>query len=129
MPTLKIFASYEYDKDRHLKNQFFGEARTRTNHRVHNSSLREDYPNEKWRRKARNAIRECDVVVVLVGEDTHNAPGVITETDMARSLHIPTFQIVQRGRPYRGLERLDPPMRWRWKQINAMLDEIAPNQQ
>ena len=47
MPTLKIFASYEYDKDRHLKNQFFGETRTRTNHRVHNSSLREDYPNEK----------------------------------------------------------------------------------
>ena len=125
MSTLKIFASFEYHKDRHLKNQFFAQAMTNTNHRIHNSSLREDYPNEEWKKKARAAVRECDVVVVLVGEDTHNASGVVVETDMARSFDIPTFQIAQKGRPYKGLERLEAPMRWRWKQINAKLDEIA----
>ncbi len=65
------------------------------------------------------------MVVVLVGEDTHNASGVVVETDMARSFDIPTFQIAQKGRLYKGLERLEAPMRWRWKQINAKLDEIA----
>ena len=43
-------------------------------------------PDEAWKNTARNAIRRCDVVVVLIGQNTHNAPGVIIETDMARSL-------------------------------------------
>ena len=35
------------------------------------------------------------------------------------------FQIVKSGKLYKGLERLDPPMLWRLKQINAKLDKIA----
>ena len=122
--TLKIFASFEYDKDRTLKNEFLGESKTRTNHRVVNSSLREDYPDDKWVKKASEAIRKCDVVIVLIGEDTHNAPGVIVETDIARSHGIPMFQIVKAGNPYKGVKRLEPPIRWRWKQVNDKLDEI-----
>ena len=37
------------------------------------SSLNQSYPNQVWKDKARNAIRGCDAVVVLVGQDTHNA--------------------------------------------------------
>ena len=51
------------------------------------SSLNQSYPNQVWKDKARTAIRGCDAVVVLVGQDTHNAQGVIVETDMARSLN------------------------------------------
>ena len=113
MARLKIFASFEFDKDRRRRNEFFGEAKTRTNHRVVNSSLREAYPDDKWKKKASDAIRKCNVVIVLIGHDTHNAPGVIVETDMARGHGIPVFQIVKSGKPYRGLERLDPPILWR----------------
>ena len=48
-------------------------------------SLNESYPDEVWKNKARAAIRECDAVIILIGPDTHNAQGVIVETDMARS--------------------------------------------
>ena len=51
------------------------------------SSLNQSYPNQVWKDKARTAIRGCDAVVVLVGQDTNNAQGVIVETDMARSLN------------------------------------------
>ena len=75
MATLKIFVSFEFDEDKDLKNNFYERARKNTQHHVHNCSLNEEYSDEIWKSKARSAIKECDVVVVLIGQDTHNAPG------------------------------------------------------
>ena len=125
MPTLNIFVSFEFDKDKELKNHFYLQAKELTQHRVHNSSLNESYPDEGWKNKARAAIRECDVVVVLIGQDTHNAQGVIVETDMARSLNKPVIQIRPQGRTYNGLTRLEHPIPWRWRTINNKLDGLT----
>lgn len=125
MSTLNIFVSFEFDKDNDLKNAFYGQARENTQHRVRNCSLNEAYPDETWKHRAREAIRECDVVVVLIGEDTHNAQGVIVETDMARSMNKPVIQIRPQDRTYNGLTHLEDPIAWRWRTINAKLDEVS----
>ena len=124
MATLNIFVSFEFDKDNRLRNDFYGQAKLRTNHKIRNCSLRESYPNDEWKKKAKDAIAECDVVVVLVGQDTHNAQGVIVETDIARSLNTPTFQIRNQGSSYAGLTRLGEPITWRWERINKKLESI-----
>lgn len=124
MATLKIFVSFEFDKDNDLKNNFIEQAKEHTQHRIHNCSLNEAYPSASWKNKARKAIRQCDVVVVLIGQDTHNAQGVIVETDMALSLNKPVIQVRPQGRPYKGLTRLGEPIKWKWKTINAELDSI-----
>ncbi len=128
MATLNIFASFEFDKDKNLKNSFYEQARNETRHRVHNCSLHESYPDEHWKGRAREAIRQCDVVVVLIGEDTHNAPGVMVETDVARSLNKPVIQVRPQRRPYQGLTRLGEPIPWKWRAINAKLDAISHRQ-
>ena len=125
MPPLGIFVSFEFDKDKDLKNNFYEQAEEHTQHRIRNCSLKEDYPDEAWKRKAREAIEECDVVLVLIGQDTHNAPGVIVETDIARSLKKPVVQIRPQHRRYQGLTRLGDPMPWGWKAINAKLDGMT----
>lgn len=125
MPTLNIFVSFEFDKDKGLQNNFYRQAKEETNHRIRDCSLHESYPDEAWKNKARNAIRQCDVVVVLIGQNTHNAQGVIVETDMARSFNKPVIQIRPQGRPYNGLTRLSEPIPWRWNRINAELDRLA----
>ena len=125
MATLNIFVSFEFDKDNDLKNNFYEQAREYTRHRIHNCSLNEAYPDELWRGRARNAIRSCDVVVVLIGQDTHNAQGVIVETDIARSLGKPIIQVRPKHRPYQGLTHLGNPIKGKWKNINAELDRIA----
>ena len=125
MATLSIFVSFEFDKDNDLKNNFYEQARKETQHRVRNSSLKEAYPDETWKDKAREAIAECDVVIVLIGQDTHNAEGVIDETDMARCMNKPTFQIGPQKRPYNGLARLEAPIPWKWPRINAELDRVV----
>ena len=125
MARLNIFVSFEFDKDKDLQNNFYQQARNQTQHRVRDCSLHETYPDENWRNKARASIRECDAVIVLIGQDTHNAPGVIVETDMARSLNKPVIQIRPQGRTYQGLTRLGEPIPWRWRTINAKLDAIS----
>ena len=125
MSTLNIFVSFEFNKEIELKENFYRQAREHCSYNIRNCSLNEAYPDERWKNKAREAIRECDVVVVLIGQDTHNAQGVIVETDIARSLNKPTIQIRPQRRPYSGLTRLEKPITWKWKDINARLDAIA----
>ena len=128
MPNLNIFVSFEFDNDKDLQNSFYQQAKEETNHRIRDCSLHESYPDEAWKSKARNAIRQCDVVVVLIGQDTHNAPGVIVETDIARSLNKPIIQVRPQGRPYNGLTHLGDPIPWKWRRINAELDAISLGQ-
>ena len=129
MPDLKIFVSSEFDKDSDLKNNFFRQAEEGTPHRILNSSLNEAYPDQEWKDKARSAIRGCDIVIVLVGQDTHNAPGVKTEVEIARRLKKPVLQVLPQGRSYTGVPCLDEPIPWRWKRINQKIDEIWTQKQ
>ena len=127
MASLNIFVSFEFEKDNNLKNGFITQASKHTRHRVRNCSLDKAYDGEAWKERAREAIRECDVVFVLVGQDTHNAPGVLVETDMARSLNRPTIQVLSeraRGNGYEGVPHLEDRIPWKWNVINRRLDEL-----
>lgn len=124
MATVNIFASFEYGKDKKIRGDFYGQAKTLCPHRVRNCSLREAYPTDEWKSKARAAIKECDVVIILAGEDTHNAKGVATEVDIARDLEKPIFQIRTKRSTSSGVEGIDL-MRWRWKRINRKIGELV----
>ena len=68
---INIFGSFEFDRDNDLKNNFLEQARKNTQTPGPQlKSLDEAYPDETWRNRAREAIRECDVVVVLIGMKT-----------------------------------------------------------
>lgn len=125
MATLNVFVSFTFDKDKDLQNNFYRQAEENTNHRIGDCSLHESYPDETWKNKARNAILQCDAVVVLIGQDTHNSQGIIVETDMARSFGKPIIQVRPQHRQYSGLTRLGEPIPWRWRKINKELDRIA----
>ena len=117
MARINIFVSFEFERDSNLKNSFNQQAREHTQHRVRNCSLNQEYPDDAWKNRARQAIRECDVVFVLVGQDTHNAPGVLVETDMARSLNRPTIQVLSekaRRHNYSGVPHIEDRIPWMW---------------
>ena len=73
MAEVRIFLSFEFDKDKQLYCNFYAQAQENSSYRVKNHSLRQDYPTEEWLDKAKKNIRQCDIVIVLVGQDTHNA--------------------------------------------------------
>ena len=125
MTLLKIFVGFEFDKDGDLKNNFFAQAKDNTPHRVQNFSLNETYPDKDWKVRATSAIAKCDLVIVLVGQDTHNSPGVRTQVDIARRLRRPIFQVIPQRRPYTGLTYVSDRIRWKWARINRKIDEMS----
>ena len=119
MAYLNIFVSFEFDKDNNLKNNFFHQAKELTPHRVRSSSLNEAYPDQHWQDKAQSAIRKCDIVVVLMDQDTHNAPGVKTEIKIAPQFEKPVFRLFPKHRTYTGVsEPKKSRLRWKWERIN-----------
>ena len=123
MARLNIFVSFEFDKDEDLRGSFYAQAQRHTRHRIEDCSLSEAYKTPEWKAKARAAIRQCDAVIVLIGEDTHSAPGVRTEVDIAQNLKKPILQVRPRKRSYPGLHGLDEPLPWKWKRIESWLGE------
>ena len=100
MAAVRIFLSFEFDKDNHLRRNFYALAKENSSYRVEDHSLKEDYPTDQWLDKARKKIRQCDIVIVLVGQDTHNAPGVEKELTIANQLGKPVFQIRPQGKTW-----------------------------
>lgn len=129
MATLNIFVSFEFDKDENLRGSFYKQAESRTRHSLRDRSLGKAYETPQWQAKAKAAIRRCDAVIVLVGEDTHNAPGVKIEVDIAQSLRKPVLQVRPQKRNYRGVRDLEEPIPWKWKRIERWLDGLSSQRQ
>ena len=124
MAEVRIFLSFEFDKDKQLYCNFYAQAQENSSYRVKNHSLRQDYPTEEWLDKAKKNIRQCDIVIVLVGQDTHNAPGVEKEVPVANQLRKPIFQIRPQGQNWGAVSGAGELRAWKWKNIDEMIEKL-----
>ncbi|MDE0324678.1 MAG: TIR domain-containing protein [Candidatus Poribacteria bacterium] len=127
MAKVGIFLSFEFDRDNDLHRNFYVQAeRGDSRHKIIDYSLNEPYRSHDesaWLKKARAKIKQSDIVIVVIGEDTHNAPGVEKEVTIANQLKKPVFQIRPHRRTAgkaRGVKKMIP---WKWKRIDAMISE------
>ena len=123
MATINVFVSFEFDKDNDLKNNFYQQSETESSHTLRNFSINEPYREDQWEQKARANIGRCDVMIILIGPDTHNAPGIRTEVRIARRLGKPIFQIKPQKRTHNGVADVDM-IPWKWAQIDRKLEEL-----
>ena len=126
MAKVKVFLSFEFDKDEELHRNFFAQvARGDSCHEIEDCSLNEAYRphNNSWLKKAQAQISRSDIVIVVIGEDAHNAPGVEKEVTSANQLHKPIFQIRPQGRTSGPLPGAGEVVPWDWKKINAKIPE------
>ena len=127
MAKVKVFLSFEFDRDNKLHHNFYAQAaRGDSCHEIEDYSLKEAYQphNDRvWLNKARDLISRSDVVIVVTGQDAHNAPGVEKEVTIANQEGKDIFQIRPQGKtsgPVRGAGEEIP---WKWKQIDAKISE------
>ena len=119
-----VFVSFEFGKDNELHRDFYAHAKKYSRYDIQDLSLNERRPSAEWLKYAREQIDKSDVVTVILGEDTHNAPGVEKEVTIANQLGKPMFQVRPQKRTsgaVRGVQNLIP---WRWKRIDAEIDAI-----
>lgn len=121
MATKRIFVSFDYTRDRDLKDNFVAQAKQQQlTVTIEDFSLEEDHRDPAWEQKAKQQIRRCSLVVVLLGEDTHNASGVRKEVDIARGFSKPIIQI-QSKRAHAEVKGAGEVYPWKWEKLNPVL--------
>lgn len=122
MVRKRVFVSYDYDHDHHLKSTFLGQAKLPDSpFSVSDLSLQEPYPEKTWISKAQRAIARCDIFIVLLGRNTHSAPGVLQEIQLAKGMGKARFQLRPQGTTYGPLEDAGEVVVWKWKNLKARL--------
>ena len=119
-----VFVSFEFDKDEELHRNFYKQAKKHSRHDIQDVSLNERRPSTEWLKHAKGQIIKSDAVVVILGQDTHNAPGVEKEVTIANQLGKPMFQIRPQTRTSGAVKGVKKMIRWKWKRIDAAIDEI-----
>lgn len=126
MVEIKVFLSFRFDRDKELYSSFFAQAKDESCHAICNYSLDEKHPPEddSWKEEAENKINQCDIVIVVVGKETHNAPGVKEEVKIAKRLGKPIFQIQPQQQDYRGVDDAGEIIPWKWEKINEKINKL-----
>ena len=126
MAKVKVFLSFEFDRDADLYRNFFAQARRGdSSHEIEDYSLNEAYQphNDRWKKKARKQIGVSEIVIVLLGDDTQNAPGVKIEMTFKNQQKKPGFQIRPTTRTSGPVDGGGDVVPWNWKKIDAKITE------
>lgn len=119
----RVFVSFDFDNDRGLKDLILGQTRhPDLEFDVIDHSLHEAAPEKTWQNKARHAIARADIVLVMVGQRTYKAQGVLKEIEMARELGVQVVQIIgYRGGDYTPVEDAGRLYRWSHENLKKLL--------
>ena len=119
-----MFFSYEYDRDNELRGNFFAQAKKESRHAIRDYSLDKVHPPADWTVEAEKRIAQCNLVITVVGQDTHSATGVEEERKIAKRLNKKRFQIQPQNQNYGGLNGAGEIIPWKWDKIDAKIDEL-----
>ena len=120
MAKTRVFISYDYQHDVDMKNNLIRESRRSDSpFSINDVSLNEK--TSDWQQKARQAIESCDVFLVLLRENTHQARGVLREIKMAKQLNKKRFQLREKGHNPQAISDAGEVVAWRWENLRKWL--------
>lgn len=123
MAKKRVFVSFDFDNDRVLKDFIIGQARNPDSpFEVIDTSLKEAAPMKSWDLKALAAIKRSDIVLVMVGTNTHKASGVLKEVEMARKADIQIVQMIgYKDGKYTPVPNAGRLYSWDWENLKKLL--------
>jgi hypothetical protein len=119
----KVFVSFDFDNDKKLKDFIIGQScLSDSPFEVIDNSLKEAAPEKDWEAKANVAIRRSDIVIVMVGPNTHRAHGVLKEVRMAQAANKQIVQVIgYKNGDYTPIEGAGRLYRWNWENLKKLL--------
>ena len=123
MPKKRAFISFDFDRDKILKDFVIGQAKLRDSpFDAADWSMKEAAPQSKWEAEAEARIKRSDVVIVMVGSQTYRAPGVLKEVAMARDNEIKIVQIIgYRDTSPKAVANAGRLYKWNWANLENIL--------
>jgi len=120
----KAFVSFDFDNDHDLKGSLIKQAKDASSPFTFTDfSLKESQPEHQWLSQAQSAISRCDIFIVLLGEKTYKAQGVLKEVQIARGLKKPRFQLKPQGSNPEKVNDAGPTVNWTWNKLKQMLSD------
>ena len=116
-----VFLSFEFEKDAGRRSTFIGQSRIHCEFALNDKSLPAAEHDDKWRRDVKERMKVSDVVIVLLGPDTHNAPGVKDELSLAGEVGCPVVQLMPQGQNYGLVGKYRAVCGSKWTAVNQML--------
>ncbi len=129
MPTRKrrVFVAFDFDNDKFLKDAIIGQAKNDDSpFEVTDMSMKEAAKEDEWLAQAKARIKRSDSVVVMLGEKTYKASGVLKEVKAANDMSKNMFQVI--GYPDKTCPSVpDAGTRyeWTWPNLKALLPKIT----
>ena len=118
----KVFVSFDYREDNDKKGSLIAQAENSASpFTIVDFSLQEAAPDHLWLRKAQSAIDRCDIFIVILGHNTHQAPGVLKEVAIAKGLRKPRFQLKFQGTDPERVKDAGPVVNWTWPKLQRIL--------
>ena len=121
-----VFLSFEFEKDAGKRKDFLHQAGLYSEFVLQDKSLPAAEHDEKWRKEVGERMKDSHVVIVLLGPDTHNAPGVLDELSLAGEVGRPVVQLMPQGQNYGLAGKYKAVCKYKWTRVNQMLrDPVA----
>ena len=120
----KVFISFDYDHDVSQKNLLVGQSRLDDSpFEISDVSIKQEETD--WVNKARQKIRNADVVIILCGYYTDTARGVDTELKLAREVGTKYYflRAYNDKTPYKpkSAYSFEKVYDWTWDNLKALL--------
>lgn len=94
MSKKKLFVSFDAPNDRALKNIIVGKSQEAgATFKVANWSSAPDTKNSNWLKDTRFKVTRCDILLIMVGENSYRAPGIIKELEFASAKNMKIIQV------------------------------------
>lgn len=129
MTRRRVYVAFDYD-DLDVKQNLVAQAGLPDcPFELIDNSINRALPNQ-WTQEARRRIADCDCVVVLCGEQTHQAAGVSVELQIAQEMGKRYFLLrgTRKGAPTRPKNARSTDAIWafRWPTVAALLEGRTP---
>ena len=123
MSKTKVFVSFDFDNDKKLKEFIIGQSKNSDSpFEVADWSMKEAAPQRSWEDEAESRIKRSDLVLVMVGPETHKAPGVLKEVEMARRNNIRIVQVIgYKDGNYTAVPNAGRLYSWNWDNFKKLL--------
>ena len=120
---MRVFVSFDFENDKTLKEFIIGQSKNSDSpFEVADWSMKEAAPQRDWEDEAESRIKRSDLVLVMVGPETHKAPGVLKEVEIARRNNIRIVQVIgYKDGNYTAVPNAGRLYSWNWDNFKKLL--------
>jgi hypothetical protein len=121
----RVFTAFDYDHDEFLRTALAGQSKHEDSpFEICDYSVKEPFTGD-WKKKVRERIKKCGLMVVMCGEYTHTSTGVNAELEIAQEEGIPYFLLAGYSNKTctkpKAAKSTDKLYKWTWDNLKKLI--------